>query len=209
AEAGGGGGRGGGGSGRRRPGRRWPRGYRCCGPPDAQRAHLLEQGREVTAGCHSFAQKEPAVTGSASVQGQDLLQMLSRRDWLTRTGAGFAGLALGALLAEERAAAAPSTPTSGAHYPPKARAVLQLFQHGGPSHVDLFDPKPELNKRNGQPMPKYFTDLVKISAHGNLLGTPFKFRPSGKGGVEYSEIVPHTATCADDIAVIRSMYTEH
>ena len=53
--------------------------------------------------------------------------------------------------------------------------------------MDLFDPKPELNKRDGQPMPKYFTDLVAISAHGGLMGTPFKFAPAGNCGVEYSE----------------------
>jgi hypothetical protein len=97
----------------------------------------------------------------------------------------------------------------GPHFPPKAKAVIQLFQHGGPSHMDLLDPKPELNKRDGQPMPKYFTDLVAISAHGGLLATPFKFKPAGQCGVEYSEIIPHTAECADDIAVIRSMYSEH
>jgi len=58
-------------------------------------------------------------------------------------------------------------------------------------------------------MPKYFTDLVAISAHGNLLGTPFKFAPAGQCGVEYSELIPHTSACADDIALVRSMYTEH
>ena len=137
-----------------------------------------------------------------------LLTMLSRRDWLTRTAGGFAGLALGALLAEDRADAAPA-PSHRPHFTPKARAVIQLFQHGGPSHVDLLDPKPELNVRNGKPMPKYFTDLVKLTSHGTLLGTPFKFRPTGKCGVPYSEILPHTATCADDIAVVRSMHTEH
>jgi hypothetical protein len=87
--------------------------------------------------------------------------------------------------------------------------VIQLFQHGGPSHVDLLDPKPELNRRHGQAMPASFTDLVKLSAHGNLLGSPFRFRPAGACGVEYSDILPFTARCADDIAVIRSMYTEH
>jgi hypothetical protein len=75
--------------------------------------------------------------------------------------------------------------------------------------MDLLDPKPELNRRHGQPMPSYFTDLVRITAHGNLLGSPFRFRPSGRGGVPFSEVLPHTAACADDIAVIRSMYTEH
>jgi hypothetical protein len=138
-----------------------------------------------------------------------LCDLLSRRELFTRTAAGFAGLALGALLAEEGAGATPGPAPPRPHFAPRARAVIQLFQHGGPSHVDLLDPKPELNARHGQPMPKYFTDLVKITAHGNLLGTPFKFRRAGRCGVEYSEILPHTAACADDIAVIRSMYTEH
>jgi hypothetical protein len=138
-----------------------------------------------------------------SLPTQDLLHLLSRRDWLSRTATGKAGLALGTLLAEE-ARGAPRP-----HFPARARAVIQLFQHGGPSYVDLLDPKPELSRRNGQPMPKYFTDLVKLTAHGNLLGSPFRFRPAGRCGVEYSEVLPHTATCADDIAVIRSMYTEH
>jgi hypothetical protein len=147
-----------------------------------------------------------------SPQGHDLLQQLSRRDWLGRTATGFAGLALGALLAEDSLASGLSHDPGMAHRPhfaPKARAVIQLFQHGGPSQMDLLDPKPELNARNGQPMPKYFTDLVKITAHGNLLGTPYKFKPAGKCGVEFSEIIPHTASCADDIAVVRSMYAEH
>src|SRR5712691_10204806 len=139
-----------------------------------------------------------------------LVDAVSRRDVLTRAAAGFAGIALGGMLCDETARAEGSKDVSGGfHFQPRAKAVIQLFQHGGPSHMDTVDPKPELNAQNGKPMPKYFTDLVKISAHGNLLGTPFKFRPHGECGVEYSEILPHTATCADDIAVIRSMYTEH
>ncbi|MCE9529749.1 MAG: DUF1501 domain-containing protein, partial [Planctomycetes bacterium] len=133
---------------------------------------------------------------------QALVGAISRRDWFSRTATGFAGLALGSLLTQDRAAAS-------SHFAPRARAVIQLFQHGGPSHMDLLDPKPELNKRHGEKMPDSFTDLVKISAHGGLLGTPYKFHKAGKSGVEYSELLPHTATCADDIAVIRSMHTEH
>src|SRR4051812_48084471 len=103
---------------------------------------------------------------SPSPQGRHLLDALSRREWLGRSAAGFAGLALGALLAEERARAASGASHDAGtalrpHYAPKARAVIQLFQHGGPSHMDLIDPKPELNARNGKPMPRYFTDLVK------------------------------------------------
>jgi hypothetical protein len=136
----------------------------------------------------------------------ELLAALSRRDLFSRTAAGFAGLAVGGMLCDRDLRAAPGTEP---HFPPKAKAVIQLFQHGGPSHMDLLDPKPELNARNGQPMPKYFTDLVQISSHGNLLGSPFKFHKSGQCGLEYSELLPHTASCADDIAVVRSMYSEH
>ena len=141
----------------------------------------------------------------------DLTDLISRRKLFSRVGSGLTGVALSFLLADENRSFAAETKYERGkpHFPPKATAVIQLFQHGGPSHVDLLDPKPELNKNDGKPMPKSFTDLVKISRHGALLGTPFKFKPAGECGVEYSEILPHTATCADDIAVIRSMYTEH
>src|SRR5436309_503236 len=159
----------------------------------------------------------------ASVASSPVRDLLSRRDLFTRTAAGFAGIALGSLLEESASAAESATAGSGRtgvsalrigasdvpHCVPRAKAVIQLFQHGGPSHMDLLDPKPELAKRNGQPMPKYFTDLVKLTAHGTFLGSPFKFQPAGQCAVEYPELLPHTATCADDIAVIRSMHTEH
>jgi uncharacterized protein (DUF1501 family) len=140
-----------------------------------------------------------------------LSDLISRRELLTRSAAGFAGLALSSLLMADRARgeATRSGASAGTHFPPKAKAVIQLFQHGGPSHMDLLDPKPELNARNGQPMPAFFTDLVKLTAHGNLLGTPYKFHKSGQCGVEYSEILPHTAKLADEIAVVRSMHCEH
>ena len=147
-----------------------------------------------------------------SPQSRQLLDLISRRELLTRSAAGFAGVALGSLLAQDAAKAESeitSEPTLKPNFAPKAKAVIQLFQHGGPSHMDLLDPKPELNKRNGQKMPEYFTDLVKLTAHGNLLGTPYKFQKAGECGVEYSELLSHTAKCADDIAVIRSMHTEH
>lgn len=141
-----------------------------------------------------------------SLQAASLASHLSRRDWLARAATGFAGLAISSLLGEQGSLAASA---GRPHFAPKARAVIQLFQHGGPSHVDLLDPKPELNRRHNQPMPSSFTDLVRITAHGNLLGSPFRFRPAGRCGVHYSELLPYTAACADDIAVIRSMHTEH
>lgn len=140
-----------------------------------------------------------------------LVNLLSRRELFTRSAAGFAGLALGTLVTEDRARSSPqeSPPLPRPHHRPRARAVIQLFQHGGPSHMDLLDPKPVLTARHNQPMPDWFTDRVLLTRHGNLLGSPFRFRRSGQCGVEYAEILPHTASCADDIAVVRSMFTEH
>jgi hypothetical protein len=86
-----------------------------------------------------------------------LTGLISRRELLTRSATGFAGLALSSLLMEDaaRGEAAAAGQPSGPHFPPKAKAVIQLFQHGGPSHMDLLDPKPELNARSGQPMPAF------------------------------------------------------
>ncbi len=158
----------------------------------------------------------------------NLARLLSRRDAFTRVATGFAGLALASLMEPSGTAPANEVPATElpahdaggddagggwvgkmGHPPQRARAVIQLFQHGGPSHMDLLDPKPELNQRDGQPMPESFTDLVAISQHGNLLGSPYKFTAAGQCGVPYSELLPHTARHADDIAVIRSMFTEH
>jgi hypothetical protein len=132
----------------------------------------------------------------------------TRREVLSRLGAGFGGLALSALLAEQQARAAvhdvrPRAP----HFPAKARAVIQLFMHGGPSHVDLLDPKPMLAKYDGKPPPAEVADDEKIT--GNLLKSPFAFRKFGASGLELAETLPHVGRHADDIAVIRSMFTEH
>ncbi len=146
-----------------------------------------------------------------SPQIRYVYDLLDRRELFSRTAAGFTGLALASLLGESAAQGETSVSSFARepHYRPRAKAVIQLFQHGGPSHMDLLDPKPELTKRHGQPMPESFTDLVKISAHGNLMGSPFKFHRAGECGIEYSEVMPHVAGCADDIAVIRSMHCEH
>src|SRR5687768_15147440 len=132
----------------------------------------------------------------------ELDQLIARRELFSRVGTGLTGAALAWLLGRDslaNTAGKGNAAPQGYHHRPKATAVIQLFQHGGPSHMDLLDPKPELTKRDGQPMPKYFTDLVAISAHGGLLGVPFRFHPAGQCGVEYSELLPHTAKCADDI----------
>jgi hypothetical protein len=131
---------------------------------------------------------------------------LTRREAIGRLGGGLGGVALAALLADERARA-DSNAILKPHHAPKASAVIQLFMHGGPSHVDLLDPKPALEKYDGKPPPAEVADDEKLT--GNLLRSPFKFAPSGKSGTPFSEVLPHIATHADEIAIIRSMYTEH
>ncbi len=128
---------------------------------------------------------------------------LCRRAFLGRTAGGMLGAAaLASLLEREaRAAARP-------HFRPRAKQVICLFQNGGPSQMDLFDPKPELNRLNGKPMPGgKKVETLTPSACNYLLGTPFKFRPAGRSGVLLSEVIPHTAAIADDITLVRSMST--
>jgi hypothetical protein len=136
----------------------------------------------------------------------------SRRAFVARLGGGFAGLALAAILSETqttRAAASngydllPKRP----HHAPRATAVIQLFMHGGPSHVDLLDPKPLLSKLDGTAPPAEVADDENRTSY--LLGSPFKFARHGQSGLEFSETLRHIAQHADDIAVIRSMFTEH
>ena len=95
------------------------------------------------------------------------------------------------------------------HIRPRARAVIQLMQNGGPSQMDLFDPKPELQKRSG----KRHTEKVETFQPGSeanmLLGSPFEFAPRGQSGIELSNIIPHTASMVDDLCFVRSMHTEH
>jgi hypothetical protein len=143
--------------------------------------------------------------------------MPSRREVLTRLGGGFGGMALAALLGDRQPARgdapAPARPDHydlaprRPHFPGKARAVIQLFMHGGPSHVDLLDPKPLLEKYDGKSPPREVADDEKIT--GNLLKSPYKFAKHGQSGTAFAEPLPHIAGHADDIAVIRSMFTRH
>jgi hypothetical protein len=135
------------------------------------------------------------------------MMRLTRREAIGRLGGGFGAAALATLLAEDRAHADAKDTLPKPHHAPKATAVIQLFMHGGPSHVDLLDPKPALEKYDGKPPPAEVADDEKIT--GNLLRSPYKFIPAGKSGIPFSEVLPHTSAHADDIAVIRSMFTEH
>ncbi|QDU23502.1 DUF1501 domain-containing protein [Urbifossiella limnaea] len=129
---------------------------------------------------------------------------LNRRAFLGRYAGALGPLALASLAADAHAdPLAPKRP----HHAAKAKAVICLFQHGGPSQMDLFDPKPELTRRNGQPHP----EKLEVHFHtqqGKLLASPFRFARRGNVGVELSELLPHTAGIVDDITLVRSMTTD-
>ena len=133
-------------------------------------------------------------------------QMLSRRDVFSRLGASLGGLALSSLL--EGAARYDVLPKQP-HLPAKAKRVILLFQNGGPSQMDLFDPKPELQKRHGQKPGDGFINTVDIKKTGTWMGSPFAFARHGQCGMELSNLLPGLAQHADDITLIRSMISEH
>ena len=140
--------------------------------------------------------------------GSHMPQLISRRDMLVRSGYGLGAVGLHAL----GAAAQSATPPSGAE--PKAKRVIFLFQSGGPSHVDLFDPKPLLAKRFGEDVPESVfggqrvTGMVAHQARFQIMPTKYSFARHGECGMELSELLPHTAGVVDDICLIRSVHTE-
>jgi hypothetical protein len=136
---------------------------------------------------------------------------LNRREALSRFANGFGMVALAGLLAEEsRADVAPPNPLAlkPPQFPPKAKRVIFLFMSGGPSHVDLFDPKRRLARDTGKPLPFEMPKLMRTKT-GNLLGSPFKFHKRGQAGIEVSDLFPNVASCVDDICLIRSMVADN
>lgn len=141
---------------------------------------------------------------------------LTRRELLNRCGMGFGGLALAGVLADAGllapgTAQAAGTDTLAAplapkkpHFAGKAKRVVHIFANGGASHVDTFDPKPELAKYAGKELPR--TNLKTERKTGAAFPSPFKFQKYGKSGLEVSELFPHVAESADDLCVIRSMH---
>jgi hypothetical protein len=133
---------------------------------------------------------------------------VSRRELLAMSGLGFGSLALTSLLEAEAPRVYSDLKPRQGHFPAAAKGMIQLVHNGGPSQMDLFDPKPELKKRAGQPHP----DGVEIHQPNNanvLLPSPFEFRRRGQSGMEISEILPEMGALADELCLIRSMYTEH
>jgi hypothetical protein len=134
---------------------------------------------------------------------------LSRRQFLQRMGMGIGGLSLATMLDASDLSAPASGKAAVPHslgplapkppmFPGKAKAVIHIFAQGAPSHIDTWDPKPELSKMDGRTLPD----------GGIAMGSPFKFMPMGRSGIEVSEIFPNLGKQVDEMAVIRSMYTD-
>ena len=142
----------------------------------------------------------------------DSLRASTRRRFLQQCGTGMGALALGSLLNDKLLAADSGLPTLGKpHFAPKAKNIIYLFQSGGPSHLDLFDPKPELQKRNGQQVPEELVKnirLAQIGKEAKLLASPYKFAQYGKSGMWLSELMPHLQTIVDDVCFVQGFHSE-
>ena len=154
-----------------------------------------------------------STSSSAAVRPTGLVGNTRRRDFLRSAGGGVGLMALHALLHNEQVGAAvTSSPASPAvrppHFAPRAKRMIWLFMHGGPSHVDLFDPKPELVKYAGKPLPDSFgAVMTRREVAQNPLLAPIKpFRRHGESGLEISDFLPQIAKHADDLCVIRSLH---
>ncbi len=141
----------------------------------------------------------------------------TRRDFLATSASGLGTLALASLLgqdgllaASESAATDPLAPKAS-HFAPKAKNCIFIFMAGAPSQLDLFDPKPKLNELHGKPLPESLTKNVRFAfikkESAVLIGSKRKFKPHGECGMELSDVLPQIGTCADDIALIRSMHS--
>ena len=142
---------------------------------------------------------------------------INRRELLRRASNGFGALAMGALLGADRMRALGSTPADAQalrpgtpHFQPRARSVIFLFMEGGPSHIDTFDPKPKLNELAGKPIPPSFKKVITAMGEFNspLLASRRTWKQHGESGMWISDWLPHVASCADDLAVIRSCYAD-
>jgi hypothetical protein len=140
------------------------------------------------------------------------LDMLARRVFLRGLAGSLGSIAVSHLLRQENAAKCdepigPPAPTPGSSFG-KAKSVICLFQHGGPSQMDLFDPKPLLTKYDGQPYPGGDLEAHFDKQKGNCLGSPYQFVKYGECGMDLCELLPHTGAIADEICLVRSMKTE-
>jgi hypothetical protein len=143
----------------------------------------------------------------------EFLKIQTRRSFFRTCAGGIETIALANLLAQEGRAAPETNPLApkAPHFAPKAKNVIFLFMEGAPSQMDLFDPKPALQKYHGQSLPPSMTKdlrLAFIKPTAAVLASPRKFEPHGQCGMELSDFIPHIAECADDICLVRGMVTD-
>ena len=133
----------------------------------------------------------------------------SRRDFLRRAGGGFGSIALSAMLAEQGLLASPVADAPGSpEFTPRAKRVIFLFMSGGPSHLETFEPKPDLQRLHGQPLPASFGPVKTRRGvdKNRLLATKRTFKKYGRGGIDVSDLLPNLAECADDLCVLRGCH---
>ncbi len=139
---------------------------------------------------------------------QHAQQFLTRRALLRQTACGFGTLGLTSMVAQQAASAAstgnPLT-VRAPHFAPKAKRVIFLFMHGGPSSIDTFDPKPKLAELDGKPLPFKRPLTFAEGKMGGLMKSPWNFKRYGQSGIEVSDLFPNVASCVDDLCVVRSV----
>jgi hypothetical protein len=142
---------------------------------------------------------------------------LTRRNFFTTAASGLGLVALGSLLDSERLLATPDVSADPLlvkppHFRPKAKNCIFIFMEGAPSQLDLFDPKPKLNELNGQALPESLTKNVRFAfikkETARLMGSPRTFQKYGQCGMDFSDLLPHLGSCADDLLMVRSMHTD-
>ena len=145
------------------------------------------------------------------------LRAITRRHFFRDCRVGLGSLALASLLVDGRLRAAPQAAPAGplspraGQFPAKAKSVIFMFMAGGPSQLELFDPKPKLQEMNGQVIPESYVKNKRfafIKKDAKLLGTQRKFVQCGQSGAEIGELLPHLQTVADDICLVKSMTTD-
>lgn len=128
---------------------------------------------------------------------------------MTRSATSLGSVALASLLHQDGLAA--DATCEGLHHPARAKSCIQIFLAGGVSHVDLFDPKPALQRHEGKALPASFTKDVRfafINSQAKVKASPYQFAPRGQCGMELSELMPLLSTCADDLCLVRSLHTD-
>src|SRR5258708_37648010 len=126
------------------------------------------------------------------------LGILTRREMLRRCSLGFGSLAFAGLFSEKARGAAAVPILGKPHFKPRAKNVIFCYMSGGVSHVDSFDPKPELIKRHGEPMPVPVKPTM-VNNNGDIMASPWEARPRGDSGIMLTELFPQIAECADDL----------